>query len=58
MQICLHQWIKPRGPYVEAEGVGKCEDCTPHEDNKHCLRYYAIAKPITFEVKEKEDAVH
>jgi len=53
MKLCLHQWIRPKGPYVKVEGVGKCEDCLPHEDNKYC-RCYCPITITTVEVKEKE----
>ena len=48
MKICLHQWIRPQGPYIKVEGMGDCRTCTTHEDNKFCK----------FEVKEKENAVY
>ena len=42
MKICLHQWMRPKGPYVKVEGVGNCTECTPHEDNKNCIKYCPI----------------
>lgn len=58
MKICLHQWIRPTGPYVKMEGVGNCKTCITHEDNKNCRNYSPITKPGEFEVKEKENAIY
>jgi hypothetical protein len=52
MKMCLQQWIRPTGPKIEVEGVGDCETCTLHEDNKHCRLYYPITIS-TYEVEEK-----
>jgi hypothetical protein len=38
---------------IKMDGVGDCEICIPHNDNKHCRRYYPITI-TTFEIKEKE----
>jgi len=54
MKICLRQWIRPTGPKVKVEGVGECETCTPHENNKYCRLYYEITAPQEFEIKEQK----
>ena len=56
MKLCLRQWIRPLGTKVKVEGVGDCDTCVPHEDNKHCRLYYPITI-TTYEVEEKEDAL-
>jgi len=58
MKICLHQWIRPQGPYIKVEGMGDCRTCTTHEDNKFCKNHCLITRPGEFEVKEKENAVY
>lgn len=55
MKLCLRQWIRPKGPYINIEGVGDCRICTQHNDNKYCKCYYPITV-TTYEVKENKNA--
>jgi hypothetical protein len=57
MKLCLRQWQRPSGPYVRIEGVGNCDVCVPHEDNKNCRLYYPINITV-YEVEEKDYALH
>lgn len=41
-KMCLHQWIRPAGPYVEVDGVGNCNVCTTNDENKNCRAYCEI----------------
>lgn len=53
MKTCLNQFIRPKKSNVKIEGVGDCNKCLTHKDNKHCKEYYPITI-TTYEVKEKE----
>lgn len=51
--ICLNQWRKPTGPKIKIKGVGDCDKCIPHKDNKKCKNYWPITKPAEIEIKER-----
>ena len=49
--LCIHQWIRPKGPHVEVEGTGNCNKCIPDEKNCECKRYSLIV----FYIEEEEN---
>ncbi len=50
-KLCVHQFIRPNGPYIKLEGVGNCKTCVPDEKNWECAQY----KPIAVVLVEGEE---